>query len=385
MHGVLVPTGADAEIKREHRVIRARAKIWEYRWFLGIVVLPTLLIAAYYFLIASDQYESEAHFVVREAETSRPVSNGLSMLAAFGGERASPEATSVADYMTSHDVVQTLNTGNRLVQRYSRPHIDPLYRLADNPSPERLLKYFLSMNKVEINGTTGIVVLRARAFTPQDAYSVASELLTLGDKRINTMNSQAYTDAVSSSQRQVDEAERALEQAQQKISAFRASRRDIDPTGTGTAQTQMVSQMTVQVSAIRAQLQSMRGAISTSSPQYVALSRRLAAMEAQLAQQSGRLAGEGPTIASQVADYNELELRQEFAAKRYAAAAAGLDGARDQAAKKRLYLVRVVNPNLPGKALFPQRFRIVGTIFISLLLAYGIGWLLVAGVREHAN
>jgi len=43
-----------------------------------------------------------------------------------------------------------------------------------------------------------------------------------------------------------------------------------------------------------------------------------------------------------------------------------------------------VNPNMPVKALFPERWRILATVLISLLLVYSIGWLIVAGVREHA-
>jgi capsular polysaccharide transport system permease protein len=47
--------------------------------------------------------------------------------------------------------------------------------------------------------------------------------------------------------------------------------------------------------------------------------------------------------------------------------------------------VRVVEPNLPGKALHPQRLKITATVFFSLLLSYAVGWLILAGVREHAG
>ena len=39
---------------------------------------------------------------------------------------------------------------------------------------------------------------------------------------------------------------------------------------------------------------------------------------------------------------------------------------------------------MPQKALYPERGRILLTVLIALLLAYAIGWLIVAGVREHA-
>ncbi|MFX8504390.1 hypothetical protein ABTL94_19190, partial [Acinetobacter baumannii] len=46
-------------------IARARA-------FLVLVVAPGLLVAIYYGLIASNQYESSADFVVRKADASKP-------------------------------------------------------------------------------------------------------------------------------------------------------------------------------------------------------------------------------------------------------------------------------------------------------------------------
>ncbi len=386
MHGVITPIGRDADPRGESRLMRLRAWLWDLRAFLAIVVIPVTLVGFYLYVIASDQYVSEAHFIVRQSEQSVPSNPGLGMLAAFtGGERSSPESMSVADYMTSHDVVSALNTNNALVERYRRPDVDWMSGLwTSKLTPEKLLRYFLDMTKIELNSSTGITTVQARAFTPQDAYAIATGLMKLGDARVNSLNDQVYRDAIASSRRQLASAEQALKQAQGEISRFRAVNRDIDPTGTGAAQTQLVTTLTGAVTAARAQLQNMGQSVSQSSPQYVALARQVRAMETQLAQQQGRLAGSGRTIASQVASYNALQMRQEFAAKRYAATSAAVDAAQEQAVKKQLYLVRVVNPNMPVKPLYPQRGRILGTVLLSLLLIYGIGWLLVAGVREHA-
>ena len=128
--------------------------------------------------------------------------------------------------------------------------------------------------------------------------------------------------------------------------------------------------------------------VSRSSPQYVAMARQVRSLQSQLAAQSGRLAGSsaasGSDIANNLGGYESLRLRQEFAGKRYEAAAAALAQARERAQRQQLYLVRVVDANMPVKSLFPQRGRIVLTAFVALLLVYSIGWLIAAGVREHA-
>ena len=387
MHGVIQPVGVDVR-RYDTRWTRTRDRLHAYRWFLALVVAPTLLVSAYYYLIASDQYQSETHILVRTSEQQKPQVSGLGAILAGGGaENAGPEAMSVADYLTSHDVVATLRSRLGLVDRYRRPGVDWLSILGggDHPTDEKLLKYYLAHTKVEVNGATGITVIQARAFSPQDAYVIATALLDLGDQRVNSLNRAAYTDAIASQERQLGEAQDRLAKAQAAISGFRASQSDIDPTGTGTAQTALVAQLTGALAAARAQMVSVGQTIDRSSPQYVALSRRVAALQAQVDAQQSKLAGNGGrTIASQVAGYNELVMRQTFAQRQYETIATALDRAKQQVIDKHLYLVRVVNPNLPEKSQFPERGRIVLTVFFSLLVGYGIGWMLVAGVKEHA-
>ena len=386
MHGVIQPIGADVR-RYDTRWTRARDKLRAYRWFIGLVIAPTLLVTAYYYLIASDQYQSETHVLVRTAEQQKPASSGISAILAGGSAEAGPEATSVADYLTSHDVVETLRRKLDLVNRYRRPGVDWLSRIwgGDRPNDETLLKYYLDHTKVDINNGTGITVIQARAFNPQDAYAIAMALLDLGDRRVNSLNDAALHDTIASQERQLRQAQDNLARAQGAISSFRASQADIDPTGTGTARTAMVTQLTGQLAAAKAQMDSVGQTISHSSPQYVALARRVSALEAQVDAQQSELAGSGgSTIASQVAGYNELVMRQQFAQRQYETVSASLDRARQQVLDKHLYLVRVVNPNLPEKSQFPQRGRITLTVFFSLLVAYGIGWMLVAGVKEHA-
>ena len=385
MHGVIQPIGFDVPGSAESRLDRLRARVLRHRWFIGLVVVPTVIVAAYLYALASDQYQSEAHFLVHTAETQK-VSSASSSVAAFfgGGSSVSPEAMSVGDFMRSHDAVVALQKNIGLTVRYRRDGVDTISKLRDHATDAALLRYYLAHTKVEFDDATGITTLTARAFTANDAYAIANELLRLGEQRINSLNAASYSDAVQSQQAQLSAAERQLRQAQGEISQFRASRRVLDPIGTGTAQTDMISSLTASLSQARAQLNSVGKALSHDSPQYVALQRQVSALEAQVADQQARLAGGGTTIASNVAGYNVLQLRQDFASKQFEAAAAALTDAQQQAIRKQLYLVRVVDANRPGSAEYPSRLRIIATVFASLMMAYGVGWLIVAGTREYA-
>lgn len=387
MHGIITPVLPDGGATRPSMPDRVRAWVRAKRMFLLVVVLPTLLVAGYYFLIAANQYESEAHFMVRASETTPVAGSGLGQVLsmAAGPTTSQAEAMSVADYLTSHDVVATLQRRIGLIERFQRPEADIVSRLrGDRVTPERLLKYYLKQVQVHYSTDKGITTLAVRSFRPQDSYDIIRALLALGEQRVNALNVRSYSDSLSQAARQLREAEEGVAASQVALTRFRQTRGDIDPRGSGEAQIQLVSSLERNLSAARSQLAAMQGVISPDSPQYVALSRRVQALQSQVAAQSGRLTGGGSAIAADLGGYEDLRIRQEFAAKRYETAAASFEKARDQARKQQLYVVRVVDPNMPVKSLYPERWRIVGTVFIALLLVYAIGWLLAAGVREHA-
>jgi capsular polysaccharide transport system permease protein len=365
---------------------------WLNRWgawgpFLLVVVAPMLVLAGYYYLIAADQFVSEAHFVVRTSAPSTGAVSGLGQALGLGGASADQAgARSVDDYLTSHDAVAALGQTIDLVAVFRRPEADLISRLhgGTRPPPETLLKFYRGKVKVAFSGDTGITTLTVRAFRSDDARRIAERLLELGEARVNTFNQRALENSLSVARTQLREAEMSVAQAQGSVTGFRQDERDIDPERSSTAQISLLTSLQQQLAQERAQLTSMTTAVDASSPQRVALATHVRALEAQVAGVQAHLAGPTGAMAPGLGAFESLRLRQEFAAKRYEAAAAALETARTEALKQELFVIRVVEPNLPVKSTYPQRFKIVSIVFLGLLLTYAIGWLILAGVREHA-
>lgn len=366
---------------------RLKALARANRFFLGIVVLPTLLVAAYYYLIASDQFESGADFVVKRAETSASGNNVGQLLGfSFGSSATTSEAYIVGEYLTSHDAVAKLRKEDGLVARFRPEGVDWISRIRSaDPTPERLLKFYRRHVTIEQDLTTGITHLRVRAFSPKDAYHLTSKLLNMGEQRINAINARTYRDQVASSQRDLADAEQAMVNIQSQMTQFRRDQQDINPVGTGQAQITLVSGLTARLVEARSRLQAMASLISPASPQYRALATQVRALEQQVAAQGAKIAGGDNSTAASLGGYEALTVQREQATRRYAAAAAQFEQAKMEAKRQQLYLIRVVDANLPVKSLYPERGTIVLTVFISLLIAYGVSWLLWAGVKEHSQ
>jgi capsular polysaccharide transport system permease protein len=357
-----------------------------HRGLLMFVGLPTLVAGVYFFAFAADQYQSEAQFVIYSSHGGAMQLGGLGQMLGLGeaGGSESSETFSVIDYMQSHDAVGALNQKLNLVKIFRSPAADPVSRIwSANPSAEHLLRYYTNMVTVTYKQDTGITTLDVNAFTPQDSYNIANTLLTLGEQRVNAYNDRISADTVSVAENEVTLAQNRIERAEDAMTSFREQHRDLNPELSGTADMTLIAQLQGQLAQANAQLAQMQG-LSPTSPQELTVHNRIAALQAQITAQNGTLTGEGGALAPLLAQYQDLSLRLQFAQQTYTATQTALVTAREDAQKQQLFLIRVVQPNLPQTALFPKRFTIVATIFAGLLVAYGIGWLLIAGVREHA-
>lgn len=387
MHGIAI---AKNKAIRDRRNVglwqKIKAGAFENRFFLGFVIVPTLIVGTFYVGFASDQYESSADFIVRRAENAA-TSTGMGQILGFslGSSASTSEAYAVQQYLLSHDAVARLRKEDNLVAMYRRPGTDWISRIwYENPKPETLLKYYRNKVTLQQDESSGITHLQVHGFRPQDAHEVANKLLQMGEEQINRINERTYVDQVANAQRELDEANRQLVEVQTKMTNYRRGTQDIDPTDSGRAQVTMVTGLTANLVSARAKLQAMAGVVAPSSPQYQAMAKQVHALEAQTNAQAAQVAGPGHSIANRLGNYEQLVVKREQIAKVYAAAAVQLEQSKAEAKRKQLYLIKVVSPNMPVKSEFPKRGIIILEVFASLFFVYAIGWLLWAGVKEHS-
>ena len=111
MDGIIKPAEQERFEARQRSNSLLR-RLHAARYFLLLVILPTALVATYYYLIASDQYESSADFVVRRGDTPTrsPGATGALLGFSVSGAAAQTDALIIQDYLSSHDAVARLRT-----------------------------------------------------------------------------------------------------------------------------------------------------------------------------------------------------------------------------------------------------------------------------------
>lgn len=357
--------------------------------FLVIVAFPTILSAIYYVFIAAPVYVSEARFIVRMPTQSQPV--GLSSIlqgAGLGGfGSGDSNVFAVHEYIMSRNAVTDLERNHNLRALLAQPRLDFLARFPrpfERASFEDLYRAYPRFVTVGSDALTGISVLRVRAFRPQDAATIASALLDDGELVVNRLNDRAAADALSDARRQVDESEARVVASEAALTQFRNRERLIDPSRSSLAGLDVTGKLELQLDTLRAN-RSALAASAPESPQLAVLDRQIHAFESQMGAEQAKMAGDNTSLAPKIGEYERLVLEREFAAKELTASSAALETAKDDVRRKRLYLERVVPPNVPDMALLPKRLFSIGMVFVSCLLIYGTVALVIAGLREHGQ
>jgi capsular polysaccharide transport system permease protein len=350
------------------------------------VVLPTTIAVLYFGLLASDVYISESRFVVRAPD--KPAVSGLGFLVRSSGlSNAGDEIYATKDYLTSRDALSAINRNHNFERAFGNPHISMFDRfngLGEDGTFEALFKYYQRKVNVEYDTSSSIATLTVSAYDPRTAQRVNEQLLKMAEESVNKMSERGRNDLVTVAQNEVNAAKKRSQDTAAALAEYRNQQGLLDPEKQATLQMQMISKLQDQLIATRTQLLELR-TVASSSPQIPVLQARAAGLEHEIDVQTGAIAGSKGSLAASAVKYQRLTLENQFAEKQLASALASLEEARSEARRKRAYVDRVVQPNLPDYPLQPRRLRGIFSVFVLGLLAWGILSMLLAGLLEHRS
>lgn len=350
-------------------------------------MLPTLIAALYYGAVASDMYISESRFVVRSPQ--RPTQGGLgALLQGTVFSRSQDDTYSVHDFIRSRDALRELDDKLKVRAAFASAAIDPVNRFPGpewwDESFEALHRHYLKHIHIDHDTVSSISVLRVRAYTAEDAQRINEQLLEMSERLVNTMNLRSRRDLIAVAEQEVVQAEERAKQAAMALASFRADRQVLDPDRQGAIELQGVLRMREELLGVEMQLDQVRR-VSPNNPQVSTLEARVRGLRSAIAAENARVLGRDGGLTAKAPLFDRLSLEKAFADRQLANALASLDTARNEAARKQLYLERLVQPNLPDRAVEPRRLRSTITVLFVGLVLWGIVGLVLASVREHAD
>ena len=360
--------------------------------FIAAVLIPAFVIFVYNALIASREYVTEAHFTIRAgAENRSTISDVVSTMTSWAGIASSGSTTQdmfiASDYIRSSTIIEDIGGKARLAAFYSRPEIDWIGRLDPEGTLERMSRYWRKKVSAVIDTPSSVVTVRVRAYSPEDAVTLASAVLERSEALINDISDRIRRDALNRAENEVKLAQQRLEKARAELLVFRRQNNIIDPELSAKSMSETLAKLVRERIQLDYMRSSVSGSMSRDAPSQRVLASQIASLDAQIQQVQGQLTGKDQeaTLANQISGFENLSLSVQFGERLYAISQASYEKARVEAERQQLYLVVINRPSLPERAYYPRILLDTGLVAIAAFILWGMIALIVAWVRDHAG
>lgn len=383
----------DKNVLEAHKVLTASSQHWAshgkaqirtmLRYMAVFVALPTLLAVVYYGIIASDQYQTEMHISIRSGHAQATPSL-MSTMAGNSTAIAQSllDVRMLSDYVQSHDAVEKIDKEVNLRKIFSNPKADFISRMSPGVPMEKLVATYRNHVDVAFDIESGAAIVHVRVYDAADAKAIAASILKISEETVNSYNKRSEEDTLKLAREEVSRAEARMQEAREKITTFRAEHKDIDPIGKTNTVMPIIGTLETEYNKARVALSDL-SYMSRDTAQVKAAQRHVNSLRTQIERERERLMGKGDTYARKISWMEALLVEQEIATKSYTSALNSMEAARMEATRQKSYVVPIVQPNMAESAEYPRRLRSIFLVFLSSLMIFGVGRLIVAGIRDH--
>jgi len=379
------PSAAAADPARRARALRKkRLRQLRRRLSLG-VVLPTLLVAMYYDLIATDRFESTSLVTIQSSDL-RQMGNFEALLGSFSGGNHVRDALRARQYILSRDMLAILDREEGFCKHYQSKDVDWWSRLSPQANNEQRYHYYKKRVHVDLDNQSGVLTLRVQAFSAKQARVFARRILKTSETFVNSLARRVRLDQMTFAKKEVAKAEHQLKRARRKILKLQAKGEEFNPTQSATALLSIRSELETELAKARAKLQQLRSYMRPDAAKVIAVSQRVQSLSAQIEREKKRLVGpKKQGLNTTIAQFEDVMMEKEFAEKKLLSALSAMEVASLEAARQHSYLAVIAAPSVPDHATHPRRLLAIGKAFFLFMAFFIIASLLISAIREHAR
>jgi capsular polysaccharide transport system permease protein len=356
--------------------------------FVLCVIIPTFLVGLYMGVIARDQYVSEVAFSVRSAQTP-PALELLGGISTLGGADTM-DAEILYAFLQSSQIVSDINAEIDIKTKYLCPKgtADPLFCLNADATIEELVAYWNRMIEISYESGSGIIELSVRAFTPNEAKTIAEAAFARSGAMINELSDTAQADATRYANDELIHSVERLKNARRLLAEFRNETQIIDPSLDFQGQMGVISSLQEQLTGALIDRGLVELTATRPDPRLDQLDRKIDVIEQQIKLQRGQFGrsdvNDADAYPQLIGRFEELNVDVEFAEQAYIQALANLDSAQAEAQRQSRYLTAHVQPTLAETSEYPKRFLNTLLTGFFCFFTWLVGALVYYSLRERA-
>jgi len=364
------------------------AKLKSRRLVVWVVGAPMILALIYYSFFALDRYVSVAQVAVRQVGNNEsPQMPGLAVMLSGLNPTSREETLYLREFLTSQDMLNVLQQKLKWSEHYSQQRFDPLFWLSGDAQQEDVLDYYRRLVTAHFDEQTGLLSVSVQAFDPQFAEEILKVMLAESERFVNELSHRMAREQMTFAQGELGKARKVYEDRRDDLLTFQSSNNLLDAEATAKARASVISELEANLTKERTTLKGLMAALDANTPQVRQQRNRIRALEQQLIAETQRLVSQqgGHKLNVVASQYRNLTIDAAIAEEAYKFAVSAVESARIEASKKLRSLVTIVSPNMPDKAIYPEPIYNLITLFIALLLLYGIARFVIATIEDHRD
>lgn len=354
-----------------------------------IVFVPICAVAGYLWIIAADQYSSTVGFSVRTEEVGSAIEilGGITELSGS----SSSDTDILYEYIQSQKMVSLLDGQLGLRSLWSKPDYDPFFAYDTTGTIEDLISYWGDMVRIYYDAGSGLIEVKALAFTAQDAQTITEAIFAESSEMINTLSTIAREDSVRYAREELDTAVERLKSAREAITLFRNENQIVDPTIDLQTQAGLLGTLQGQLAEALIDLDLLGETSNVSAdPRIASAQRRIEVIETRIEEERRKLGISGASaettgrsFSTLVGEYERLTVDREFAEQTYVSSLATRDVALAEARRQSRYLAAHIQPTLAERPLYPKRLTTLALFGLFLFTAWAIMALVVYSFKDR--
>lgn len=383
-------------VKQKSSVKTGLDGFWEYlqtSWLsprlfprlIRLTLIGAVMAAAYWLLIASDRYVSEASVIIRKTDSVAASSPDLSLLIAGIAGINRTDQLLLREYLLSVDMLKKLDAKLNLKAHYGDWMRDWISRMWLNEI-EWFYRYYLSRITIEYDDYAGVLRIKTQAYDAEMAQAIADMLVREGEHYMNQIGHELAQTQVTFLITQVDLAQLRFQQASQKLLAFQNQKGLLSPQTTAESLNVLIAKLEEQRAQLQTQLASLPKNLNRDHPNIVMLKQSLAAIDQQIDEEKAKLANPaGKTLNITMEEFQRLQMEVTFTQDLYKAALTALEKGRIDATRMLEKVSVLQTPTLAEYPMEPRRiYNAVITLLFGLMLV-GILKMLESIVLDHVD
>ncbi len=218
-----------SEIQRDIAARRRRKMLLLITRLAFFVMLPTAIVGYYFNYVATPMYSSKAEFLILQADGAG--GGGLGGLLSGTQFATNQDAIATQRFLQSIDAMIQLDNDVGYKEHFLQDWIDPIQRLAANPTNEETFKTYSKNTTVGYDPTEGVIRMEVIAADPEVAADFARRLISYAEAQVNQLSHKKRGNQMLDAQTGFENAQAERRKAQEALVTLQQKGAILDPDG----------------------------------------------------------------------------------------------------------------------------------------------------------